>query len=1078
MRVVKWLVLVMLVLLAVAGGAVAWMLFSQSGRDWLVAQVNGVTSTLETPVTLGRLEGNPLRDVRLASLTVGDAQGVWLSVDGVRLVWRPLALLGAARPFELLDVAKVWVRRLPVAGESEAVASDDDTPLDVGRYLQFVPVALQVAEVRLDEPVVGRVYRLAAGIVSEGELQHISVTTLEGPATHVSGTLRLRAVDDLAVDVRVAEAPQGVLGALLQLPRSAGISATLVADLQGDAVKVDVLDIAAGKTVVRGMGEGLLGGERVSASALVEARDLSELSGLSGVAMKGRVAARVVAAGEGGNVDFGVVVSRTDIAVSGTRVADMGADISGTVSLREVWPFKVQGLVSGTLSGVGNGAYPLGLQAEVSGTREAAGVQARGRMVRHHERADVVVGAVAVVSPLTVNGVVDLAWEQGQAKFDGHVAGALDMVRAELKTLSLKGPGTLVSGSGVVDMQTYMVDGAASVNIADLGALVRLFGVDLKGKVDASLTAKPAQGLQTADANVRAFEVVDEGKRAVLRGASRLVWDGRMGTLSPFLLDVAGGSVRAEGRMSEEIVAAKLAVSGLDVGALVDSDDFGGTLDLTADVSGSPRAPVIVADGKFGGKVGEIPLATTMAATWKNGQAALTMRAKSGDLTAAAEATVQGGLSLLPLEVGIGPESALQGRVTADIDLSVLNPLLWSSRSQLEGRVSGSVVLGGMVAAPTANGRFVLSGGEYLQSTSGLCLKGIGAEIVANTDVVDVRNLQSNDGEGGSLKGSGRFDLQGDNALHADLAMHDLRLFCGGLASGKVDGTLGVSGVLADHTVRGNLVIGPLNVRVPGASRQVDIPTVAVERVSAKTQTSLPVVTRLAVVLDAPQQIYVRGRGLDAEFGGKLNVAGTADTPLIHGSLSALRGRYTLLDRSLNLADSSVRFEGPVPPSPYLAIKATTAAQGTAITLNVTGNAVKPQITLSSEPSLPQDEVLALLLFGRQLSSISAFEALKLAQATRVMAGLDGGEPGILDKARETLGVDTLDIGGGDEGTGVTVTTGKYLTDDVYVSYQQGAEPEDRKFRTEIELLPSVTGNTTVDGAGNQSIGIEWKRDY
>ncbi|RYG61685.1 MAG: hypothetical protein EON60_02620 [Alphaproteobacteria bacterium] len=1079
MRVIKWLLVVLLLVMALLAGGVVWVLFSQSGRDWLVAQVNGVTSQLETPIVLGRLEGNPLQDARLQSLTVGDAQGVWLTVDAVRLVWSPLAMLGSGRPFTLLEVAKVDMARMPVpVAPSEVVDDERATPADILSYLRFVPMDLRIADIQLDEPVAGRAYRLAAEIASEGRDQHVRVTTLEGPTTQASGKISLNALDDIAADISLQEMPRGLMGALLKLPQTASISATLAGALQGENVQVDRLDVKAGTLRVQGEGEGFLNGERVSASVVLKVRDLSEFSGLSGMALKGKADARILAQGGMDGVRFAGVVSDTTIDVSGTRVTGLKADVSGTVALREAWPFAVRGTVAGEVSGVGEGVYPVVLQADVSGTREALGVQGRGRMVRGNERVDMSLGAVAVVSPLTVNGAVEMAWEQGKTRFEGQVAGALDPVRAELKTLNVKGPGTLVSGSGVVDMQTYLVDGGATVNIADLGALVKLFGIDLKGRIDANVRAKPVNELQTADANIRIFEVIYGGKRAVLRKPAELAWDGRTGRLSPFVLDFAGGSVQAEGRMSEDLVAASLTLRGIDVGMLAGTDDFGGLIDFTANVSGRPQAPIVVANGNFGGKLGEIPLASDMAATWRGGQVALNANVKSGELSAAAEATVQGGLSLLPFEVGVGPDSALRGRVTADIDLEVFNPLLWNSRSQIEGRVSGSVVLGGVLATPTAEGRFVLRDGEYLQSTSGLCLKNIGAEIVANRDVVEVRNLRSTDGEGGSLNGSGRFGLQGDYALATDLKLDNLRLFCGGLASGNVDGTLGVNGVLGDHTVRGNIVVGPLNVRIPGASRQVDIPSVEVERVSTRTQTSLPVITRLAIVLDAPQEIFVRGRGLDAEFGGRLEVGGTATAPLIHGSLSALRGRYTLLDRSLNLADSNVMFEGPVPPSPYLAIKATTTAQGTAITLNVTGNAAKPQISLSSTPSLPQDEVLALLLFGRKLSNISAFEALKLAQATRVMAGLDSGEPGILDRARETLGVDTLDIGSGEEGTGVTVTTGKYLTDDVYISFQQGAEPEDRLFKTELELRQDVTGNTTVDGAGNQSIGIEWKRDY
>lgn len=78
---------------------------------------------------------------------------------------------------------------------------------------------------------------------------------------------------------------------------------------------------------------------------------------------------------------------------------------------------------------------------------------------------------------------------------------------------------------------------------------------------------------------------------------------------------------------------------------------------------------------------------------------------------------------------------------------------------------------------------------------------------------------------------------------------------------------------------------------------------------------------------------------------------------------------------------------------------------------------------------------------------------------------------------RNTLGLDTLDVGTDDENN-VSVTTGKYITDRVFVGVTQGATPEDREIVTEIELTPSVSGTTSVDGVGNQSVGAQWKRDY
>lgn len=232
----------------------------------------------------------------------------------------------------------------------------------------------------------------------------------------------------------------------------------------------------------------------------------------------------------------------------------------------------------------------------------------------------------------------------------------------------------------------------------------------------------------------------------------------------------------------------------------------------------------------------------------------------------------------------------------------------------------------------------------------------------------------------------------------------------------------------------------------------------------------------LDITLDAPQQLFIRGRGLDAEFAGKLHIGGTADAPKLDGKFSHRRGNFVLLDRVLELQTANILFEGPMPPSPFLNVIAETKVQDTTITVTMGGNAGSPTLKLSSTPSRPQDEVLALLLFGRQLETISPFEALQLAQAARQLAGLDSG-PGLIGTIRDTLGLDRLQVGA-DEDANMNISTGKYVTDDVYVGVKQGAKPEDREIVTEITLTPSISGKTAVDSLGNQSVGVEWKRDY
>ena len=85
--------------------------------------------------------------------------------------------------------------------------------------------------------------------------------------------------------------------------------------------------------------------------------------------------------------------------------------------------------------------------------------------------------------------------------------------------------------------------------------------------------------------------------------------------------------------------------------------------------------------------------------------------------------------------------------------------------------------------------------------------------------------------------------------------------------------------------------------------------------------------------------------------------------------------------------------------------------------------------------------------------------------------------PGALGKVRSFLGVDTLDVGT-DTNNNVSVGTGKYITDKIYVGVKQGAKPDSRAVTTEVEIRPHLSADTSVSADGQQSLGLQWKYDY
>jgi translocation and assembly module TamB len=152
---------------------------------------------------------------------------------------------------------------------------------------------------------------------------------------------------------------------------------------------------------------------------------------------------------------------------------------------------------------------------------------------------------------------------------------------------------------------------------------------------------------------------------------------------------------------------------------------------------------------------------------------------------------------------------------------------------------------------------------------------------------------------------------------------------------------------------------------------------------------------------------------------------------------------------------------------------------------------------------MPRDQILAEVLFGKNVTSLSHYEAIQLASGLNELSG--GGAFNLLGSARKTLGVDLLRISGGggnqqrntygsigaDNMGGAAASrssseqdeamprleAGKYITDNIYVGLEQGVTEDSTGVRIEVELKNNLTlqGRTTMQSS---DVGLGWKKDY
>src|SRR5690606_2292061 len=115
------------------------------------------------------------------------------------------------------------------------------------------------------------------------------------------------------------------------------------------------------------------------------------------------------------------------------------------------------------------------------------------------------------------------------------------------------------------------------------------------------------------------------------------------------------------------------------------------------------------------------------------------------------------------------------------------------------------------------------------------------------------------------------------------------------------------------------------------------------------------------------------------------------------GGFELIRGRLSILGQRIDFDSGSVTLIGDL--DPFVDLNARIAGNGITVIVRVTGGASEPEITFSSDPMLPQDEVLSRLIFDRGVGELSPLQIAQLAAAAAELAG-GGGGGGLVNSLR------------------------------------------------------------------------------
>jgi len=252
----------------IASAPVAIAQESESSGGLLVDFLEDTLSGESRAIRVTGLEGALSSRATLDKLTVADADGVWLTIEGAELDWNRLALLRGNFSVNALKADRIHIERAPTTPlEDPDLPAPEATPFQ----LPELPVAIKIGELSVAELTLGEQLAGVAAVLdvdgtltlADGALDsQLTITRLD----RASDTLDLsagfaNATGNITLDMTLHEDDGGLVSSTLNLPGGPDIDLVLtgngpVSDFNADLVlKTDGSERLAGQVVLAAAGE-------------------------------------------------------------------------------------------------------------------------------------------------------------------------------------------------------------------------------------------------------------------------------------------------------------------------------------------------------------------------------------------------------------------------------------------------------------------------------------------------------------------------------------------------------------------------------------------------------------------------------------------------------------------------------------------------------------------------------------------------------------------------------------------------------------------------------------------------------
>lgn len=433
-------------------------------------------------------------------------------------------------------------------------------------------------------------------------------------------------------------------------------------------------------------------------------------------------------------------------------------------------------------------------------------------------------------------------------------------------------------------------------------------------------------------------------------------------------------------------------------------------------------------------------------------------------------------LHLDSMNFSFNPKDTVNALLTVQrLPLTVLNAFVMAD--EITGSMNGKVSLNGTLESPNPQGNLQMKEGSFKMAKYGINYRNIDFNIQFSPEKISLDTFRIRTADGRmTATGQAGFNsafYKGDiNQSKITLKFNQFNPVDHSQFNMQVSGDASITGEKGKVIFDGDLNIPRSKIFLPavlsmlGKMNTDEIPEPILVRELKKMPEQPDTIMSMQsesgndraasdhfddftgkVKLKIPRNTWIKSDDMYIELSGDLELIKNKDFFEIFGNVDVVRGQYDLLGKTFVIDEGTVRFQGGEEITPYLDITATYRFRTSErveqnLTVHVTGTAESPAVSFSMDgDSINEGDAFSYILFGKGMNELTMDQQANMTGsgggtlAGKAAASLISSQ--ISNFLGEKLDMDYLEIKSEGGFENATVVVGKYITNDLFVSYEQ-----------------------------------------